>query len=195
VSEQRKSATALALMGLVLGMVGLSFASVPLYRLFCAATGYDGTTQRAAVAPGAVGGPIITVRFNAETATDLAWTFRPMERSIALHPGEQRLATFEAINRTSEPVIGRATFNVTPLKAGIYFDKIQCFCFEEQRLEPGQRVEMPVSFYVDPEILTDPSTSEIRTITLSYTMFRAKDASAALAQRPDQTEPRRQTIN
>jgi cytochrome c oxidase assembly protein subunit 11 len=195
VSRRRNSATVLALVGVVLGMVGLSFASVPLYRLFCAATGYDGTTQRAAAAPGAVGGPLVTVRFNAETATDLAWTFRPMERSVAVHPGEQRLATFEAINRSSEPIIGRATFNVTPLKAGIYFDKIQCFCFEEQRLEPGQRVEMPVSFYVDPAILTDPTTSEIRTITLSYTMFRAKDGSGPVAQRPDPAEPRRQTIN
>jgi cytochrome c oxidase assembly protein subunit 11 len=195
VSRRRNSGTVLALVGIVLGMVGLSFAAVPLYRMFCAATGYDGTTQRAAAAPGEAGGPLITVRFDAATATDLGWSFRPVERSVTLHAGEQRLVSFEAINRTSEPITGRATFNVTPLKAGIYFDKIQCFCFEEQRLKPGEKVEMPVTFFVDPALLTDPTTSEIRTITLSYTMFRAKDDAAAVAQRPEPTDPRRQTTN
>jgi cytochrome c oxidase assembly protein subunit 11 len=171
---RRNGATALALSGIVLGMVGLSFAAVPLYRLFCQATGFGGTTQRAEEAPGAVAGPLITVRFNAETANDLPWQFHPVQREVKLRPGEEAIVAFRATNKSSRPTVGTATFNVTPLKAGPYFDKIQCFCFDEQRLEPGQSVDMPVSFFVDPKMLEDRSTSEIRTITLSYSMFQAK---------------------
>jgi cytochrome c oxidase assembly protein subunit 11 len=178
----RNGATAALVVGVVLGMVGLSFAAVPLYRLFCAATGYYGTTQRAAEAPGAVAGRSITVRFNSDTAPDLGWEFRPLQRAVTVHPGEEQLVLFRAVNRTRETVVGTATFNVTPLKSGPYFDKIQCFCFSEQRLAPGESIDMPVSFFVDPAIVEDPNTSDVDTITLSYTMFRAK---TPVAERPD----------
>jgi cytochrome c oxidase assembly protein subunit 11 len=179
---RRSGATALLLVGVVLGMTGLSFAAVPLYRLFCQATGYGGTTQRAEAAPGAAAETLITVRFNADTGTELGWEFRPVEREVRVRPGEERLVSYRAVNRTSQPVVGTATFNVTPLKAGVYFSKIACFCFEEQLLAPGEAVDMPVSFFVDPALLEDPTTREIRTITLSYTMFRAKDETLALAE-------------
>lgn len=177
----RQSITVVALVGIVFGMAGLTAASVPLYRLFCQATGYGGTTQRAESAPGAGSDIRITVRFNADTSTDLGWEFRPVQRAVEVRPGEEKIVAFHAVNRTAQPVVGSATFNVTPLKAGPYFDKVQCFCFEEQRLAPGEAVDMPVSFFVDPRILEDPATREIRTITLSYTMFRAKGDNVALA--------------
>jgi cytochrome c oxidase assembly protein subunit 11 len=177
----RTGVTVVALVGIVFGMAGLTAAAVPLYRLFCQATGYGGTTQRAPSAPGAASDIRITVRFNADTSTDLGWEFRPLQRSVKVRPGEETIVAFHAVNRTSQPVVGSATFNVTPLKVGPYFDKVQCFCFTEQRLAPGEAVDMPVSFFVDPRILEDPATSEVRTITLSYTMFRAKGDNVALA--------------
>jgi cytochrome c oxidase assembly protein subunit 11 len=194
-SDRRRSATVFALVAVVVGMTGLTAASVPLYRLFCQATGYGGTTQRAEAAPGKAAAQTITVRFDSSTATDLGWEFRPLQRSVTVHPGEETLVAFRAVNRSPLPVVGRATFNVTPLKAGVYFDKIQCFCFDEQLLEPGQSVDMPVTFFVDPAILTDPTTSEVRTITLSYTMFRAKDDGKSVAQRPEQGGSYRTIIN
>jgi cytochrome c oxidase assembly protein subunit 11 len=180
---RRNGATALALAGIVFGMTALSFAAVPLYRMFCEATGFYGTTQRAATAPGAVSDRLVTVRFNADTAADLGWDFRPVEAQVRVHPGEEKLVFFRATNRTKQIVTGTATFNVTPLKIGQYFDKIQCFCFTEQRLEPGQSIEMPVTFFVDPDLVTDPNTAEVDTITLSYTMYRAK--TPPVAARPD----------
>lgn len=177
----RRTVTVVALVGILMGMVGLTAAAVPLYSLFCQVTGYGGTTQRAEVAPGASSDIRIKVRFNADTGNGLGWEFRPLAREVEVRPGEEKIVAFRAVNRTAQPVVGTATFNVTPLKAGPYFDKIQCFCFDEQRLEPGESVDMPVSFFVDPRILEDPSTREIRTITLSYTMFRAKGENVALA--------------
>jgi len=171
--RRRKGATALLLASVVAGMVGLSFASVPLYRLFCQATGFGGTTQRADRAPANATEAIVTIRFNAETAPDLGWEFHPLQDAVAVHPGEQRQIFYRAVNKTTQPVTASATFNVTPAKSGIYFDKLQCFCFTEQRLEPGESADMGVVFFVDPDILTDPNTAELRTITLSYTMFRA----------------------
>jgi len=174
----RRNATTVALLAAVVcGMVGLSFASVPLYRLFCQATGFGGTTQRAIAAPGAVGDTLVTVRFDAMTAPELGWEFRPLESAVRVHPGEPREVLFRAINRSAETVTGTATFNVTPTKTGIYFDKLQCFCFNEQQLKPGESRDMGVVFFVDPDLLTDPSTSDVRTITLSYTMYRAPTAS------------------
>ena len=174
----RRNATTVALLAAVVcGMVGLSFASVPLYRLFCQATGFGGTTQRAAAVPGRVADTFVTVRFDATTAPELGWDFRPLESAVRVHPGEQREVFFRAVNRTAETVTGTATFNVTPTKTGIYFDKLQCFCFNEQQLKPGESRDMGVVFFVDPDLLTDPSTSDVRTITLSYTMFRAPAAS------------------
>jgi len=175
--NRRNRTTSLLLAAVVFGMVGLSFASVPLYRLFCQATGFGGTTQRAAAAPGQIADAVVTVRFDAMTAPELGWEFRPVETAVKVHPGEQREVFFRAVNRTSETVTGTATYNVTPTKTGIYFDKLQCFCFNEQQLGPGESRDMGVVFFVDPDLLTDPSTSDVRTITLSYTMFRAPAAS------------------
>jgi cytochrome c oxidase assembly protein subunit 11 len=176
-TRSRRNGTTVALLAAVVGgMVGLSFASVPLYRLFCQATGFGGTTQRAAAAPDQVAGALVTVRFDAQTAPDLGWEFRPLESAVRLHPGEQREVLFRATNRTAETVTGTATFNVTPTKTGVYFDKLQCFCFNEQQLKPGESRDMGVVFFVDPDLLTDPNTSDVRTITLSYTMFRAHQA-------------------
>lgn len=175
-SRNRNSATVLALLAVVAVMGGLVAASVPLYRLFCAATGYGGTTQRASAAPAdEVAGRLVTVRFNAETAPDLPWEFRPEQLQVKVHPGEEKIVAFHAVNRSAEPITGTASYNVTPNKAGLYFDKVQCFCFSKQYLAPGQSAELTVSFFVDPDIVKDPNTADIDTITLSYTMFRAKE--------------------
>ena len=171
--RRRKGATALLLVSVVAGMAGLSFASVPLYRLFCQATGVGGTTQRADSAPANASDVVVTIRFDAETAPDLGWEFHPLQDAVTVHPGEQRQIFYRAVNKTTQPVTASATFNVTPAKSGIYFDKLQCFCFSEQHLEPGESADMGVVFFVDPDILTDPNTTELRTITLSYTIFRA----------------------
>ena len=171
--RRRKGATALLLASVVAGMAGLSFASVPLYRLFCQATGVGGTTQRADRAPANASDVVVTIRFNAETAPDLGWEFHPLQDAVTVHPGEQRQIFYRVVNKTTQPVTASATFNVTPAKSGIYFDKLQCFCYSEQHLEPGESADMGVVFFVDPDILTDPNTTELRTITLSYTMFRA----------------------
>ena len=165
--------TVVLLASVVAGMIGLSFASVPLYRLFCAATGYEGTPQRANAAPTDISKALITVRFNTEVANDLNWEFRPLKSEIQVHPGEQMEVFFRAVNRAREGVTGQATFNVTPAKSGIYFDKLQCFCFNAQYLAPGESKDMGVVFFVDPDMLKDQDTNDIRTITLSYSMFRA----------------------
>jgi cytochrome c oxidase assembly protein subunit 11 len=179
--RDRKGATALSLVAVVVAMVGLSFASVPLYRMFCAATGFGGTTQRAAAAPKEVADAVITVRFDAETAPDLGWELRPVTPEVQVHPGERREVFFRAVNHSAEAVTGTATYNVTPAKIGIYFDKLQCFCFTKQRLLPGESRDMGVTFFVDPDVLRDRDTSEVRTITLSYTMFRAPEAAPPAA--------------
>jgi len=171
--RRRNNATVLFLVSVIAGMVGLTFASVPLYRLFCQATGLGGTTQRAATAPAEAAAAVLTIRFDAETNPDLGWEFRPLQSTVTVHPGEERQIFYRAVNKTASPVTGSATYNVTPAKAGIYFDKLQCFCFNEQFLAPGESRDIGVVFFVDPDILTDPNTSDVRTITLSYTMFRA----------------------
>jgi cytochrome c oxidase assembly protein subunit 11 len=156
-------------------MVGLDIASVPLYRLFCAVTGYNGTTQRAEEAPAEeVKGKLVTVRFDANTASDLGWKFTP-PAPVQVHPGEERTVAYRAVNTSREGVTGTATYNVTPAKIGLYFAKIQCFCFTRQHLDPGESKELTVTFFVEPDIATDPNTRDVDTITLSYTMFRAKD--------------------
>lgn len=165
---------ALALAGFVAGMVGVAYASVPLYELFCQVTGYGGTPQVAAAAPGPLSNEKITIRFDANTNPKLPWKFEAARREITVRPGEQTLAFYEALNLGGESVTGTAVFNVTPLKAGAYFSKIQCFCFTEQTLAAGQRVDMPVQFFVDPEILSDPDTKGVNTITLSYTFYPSK---------------------
>jgi cytochrome c oxidase assembly protein subunit 11 len=180
---RRNRVTAAAAGMVVVGMVGLTAASVPLYRLFCQVTGYGGTTQRAEAVPGSVATQSVQILFNADVAPALPWRFRPVQRSMEVLPGEQHLAFYEAENRGSETVVGTATFNVTPHKAGVYFQKLACFCFEQQTLEPGQRVELPVSFFVDPALLEDPTTREVRQITLSYTFFVDREATEALRKR------------
>lgn len=173
---RRNATVALLAVGLVAGMVGLSFASVPLYRLFCQVTGFGGTTQVAEAVPDSASERRITIQFNADTAGGMPWRFRPEQREITLKVGEQGLAFYQAENPTDQRIIGTATYNVTPLKAGSYFSKVQCFCFTEQALEPGETVDMPVSFFVDPEIEKDPNMRDVKTITLSYTFFMVEES-------------------
>lgn len=156
----------------VFAMLALGFASVPLYRLFCEATGFDGTTQRAdGKLVRAVAGKTVEVRFDANHVPTLPWSFAPERPEQIVTLGEKNMAFFTATNHARYPVTGRATFNVTPSQAGGYFAKVQCFCFTEQTLQPGQTVRMPVIFYVDPSIASDPDTRAIETITLSYTFY------------------------
>jgi len=169
---------ALVCAGLIVAMVGLTYASVPLYRLFCQATGYGGTTQRAEVAPIAIGQRHITIRFNADVAKGLGWHFGPVESSVVVVTGEPRTIAYRATNPGKDAVTGTAVYNVTPEKAGAYFNKIACFCFDEQTLKAGETVDMPVQFFVDPAIETDPNARDIDTITLSYTFFKAADSDA-----------------
>jgi cytochrome c oxidase assembly protein subunit 11 len=156
-------------------MVGLAYASVPLYDLFCRVTGFGGTTQTAETAPGAVEGRMITVRFDANVNGGLPWKFRPEQTEIRVPVGEETLVAYEAKNLAARGTRGTALFNVTPLKAGQYFSKIACFCFDDQYLAAGESVSMPVSFFVDPAILEDRNTADVTTITLSYTFFRVDD--------------------
>ena len=167
---------AVVCLGVVAAMIGLSYASVPLYELFCRVTGFGGTTQVAESMPEEVGERIVTVRFNADVNPELPWAFQPVERSVRLQVGEPGLAFYRATNRAARTTAGTATFNVTPLKAGQYFNKVECFCFTEQRLAPGESMQMPVSFFVDPAIEEDPNLDDVKTITLSYTFFVDPDA-------------------
>lgn len=188
--RRRNRITVVALVGVIGAMVGLDVASVPLYRLFCQATGYGGTTQRAESAPAhEVAGKVITVRFNSEVAPDLGWEFRPLVNSVEVHPGEEKTISYRAINNSGAPVTGTATYNVTPDKAGLYFDKIQCFCFTKQYLKAGESADLFVTFFVDPDIATDPGTRDVDTITLSYTMFRSKTQDGPTAENAGRTPP------
>lgn len=177
-SRKRMGLTAAIAVATVLGMTGLSFAAVPLYRAFCQITGYGGTTQTAAAAPSRVLARTIEVRFDSNVAPDLPVTFEPSQRSETLHIGETGLAFFRVHNLSQRPIVARATYNVSPHVAGPYFAKLECFCFQDQVLEPGQEAELPVVFFVDPEFVSDPDASEIQTLTLSYTFFRASDEGA-----------------
>ncbi len=179
-SDRRIRRTAFALVAVIAGMVGLTAASVPLYRLFCQITGYGGTTDVAEAPPEETAEVLVEVTFNADVDKRLPWRFRPLQDSITVRVGEPALAVFEAVNIGDRTVVGQAMYNVTPFKVGGYFYKVQCFCFDEQKLAPGERVEMPVSFFVDPEMLEDPTTDEVRQITLSYTFFLNEEATAAL---------------
>lgn len=171
----RKLRTAL-LAGLgVCGMTGLGFASVPLYRMFCDATGLGGTTQRGLRAPGTTGQKI-TVAFDSNVGKNLPWKFEPERRADTIDIGGRDMAFFKAKNLSNKPVTGTATFNVSPAQAGKYFTKIQCFCFTQQTLAPGEEVRMPVIFYVDPAILKDPDARDIEEITLSYTFYPVDSA-------------------
>lgn len=172
VDQSKRRFTALMLGGVVVGMGGAAYAAVPAYRLFCQVTGFGGTTQRAHSVPAVASDRTIKVQFDANTDPALPWRFRPKQREVALKVGEEGLAFYEAENLSDGPVMGQAGFNVSPAKAGRYFSKIQCFCFNEQILAAGQRANMPVTFFVDPEMLDDPNMDDVTTITLSYTFFR-----------------------
>lgn len=173
VGRSRKAASALALFAVVAGMTGLSFASVPLYRMFCQATGFAGTPRTENVAaPLAVADRQVAVRFDANVNPDLPWRFAPEQRQVEVHLGQETLAHYTAANLSDHPLTGTAAFNVSPEAAAQYFNKIECFCFTEQRLEPGQTVAMPVLFYVDPAIADDPDARDVTKITLSYTFYR-----------------------
>lgn len=163
-----KRKTVLQLSVLILTMGTLAWASVPLYDLFCRVTGWGGATDVAEVAPGAIDEEV-TVRFDASTAAGMPWEFKPVELKQRIRIGEEGLAFYEAYNPTDRVIAGTASFNVAPYSAGAYFSKIQCFCFEMQVLQPGQRVNMPVSYFVEPEILEDADARFVKTITLSYT--------------------------
>mmetsp|Transcript_16120 Transcript_16120/g.49270 ORF Transcript_16120/g.49270 Transcript_16120/m.49270 type:complete len:246 (-) Transcript_16120:243-980(-) len=173
----RNQTVALYMFSIVVGFVGLSYAAVPLYKAFCQMTGFGGTTQRvdektAAKVKPVENGRLIRITFAGNTASTLQWTFRPQQVSVKVVPGETALAFFRAKNKTDLAVTGVATYNVYPPQAGIYFNKIQCFCFEEQRLKPKEEIDMPVFFYIDPEFMDDPAMRHINNITLSYTFFK-----------------------
>jgi len=174
--DSRNRKTMLAVAGIVCGMVGLAYASVPLYDLFCRVTGYGGTTQVAAEGAERVLDRKMAIRFDATTSPKLPWTFEPEQREVTLRVGESGIAYYRATNNSDKTITGTATFNVTPQKAGLYFTKIDCFCFTEQTLKPGETVDMPVVYYVDPEIDENPNLDEVRTLTLSYTFFPAETA-------------------
>lgn len=165
--------------GVVVGMIGLAYAAVPLYDLFCRITGYGGTTQRAELFDAKVIDRDMKVRFVANVHRDMPWDFEPQQVVQSLKVGEQGLAYYEAHNPTDYTIVGRATYNVAPHKAGSYFSKVDCFCFTEQILKPGERVDMPVIYYIDPEIDQDVNLNEVTEITLSYTFFILDDEETA----------------
>ncbi|WP_438729569.1 cytochrome c oxidase assembly protein [Parasphingorhabdus sp. DH2-15] len=173
--QRRNNRSAFMGFALVAGMVALGFAAVPLYNLFCRVTGFGGTPQivdQAKASTVAIGTQTITVRFDANTDSALPWEFAPEQVSDHMTIGTRDMAIYTAENLTNQPITGRAGYNVTPVQAGKYFNKIQCFCFTEQTLQPGEKVRMPVLYYVDPAILEDEDTKNIEEITLSYTFYR-----------------------
>lgn len=181
---------ALNLAAIACGMLMLAYASVPLYRIFCEATGFGGTTRRSEGNLNVTRGErVINVRFNSDMDPKLPWKFEPIEKSVNVRLGENRLVAFRATNLSNFPTRGTATYNVTPFAAGKYFNKIQCFCFEEQHLAPGQSANLPVSFFIDPEIVNDPLVGKVANITLSYTFFSYESANKSkLTSTPAQAE-------
>lgn len=166
----------------VAGMVGAAYASVPLYQLFCQVTGYNGTTQRVEQYSETVLDKSIQVTFDANISSGLNWTFKPA-RAVNPKIGETVKVEYSVTNRSSEPTTGTATFNVTPMEAGAYFNKVECFCFTEQTLQPGESVQMPVLFFIDPDIATAEETKRIKTITLSYTFYPKEPSTKPVAAR------------
>ena len=179
--EQRNRRTGTILLAVAAAMLAMGYAAVPLYRLFCQVTGFGGTTQRATevqaadAAARSAGGATISIRFDANVARDMPWTFKPLQATDRVAIGQRDMAIFTARNDTPIPITGTATFNVEPEQAGKYFNKVQCFCFTEQTLRPGQAVTMPVLYFVDPTALDDPEMKDVEQITLSYTFHKAVD--------------------
>jgi cytochrome c oxidase assembly protein subunit 11 len=172
--------------GLFLGMIGLSYAAVPFYRLFCQVTGYGGTVRQVEQASGVILDQTIKIRFDGNVVPGLQWEFQPDQREVEMKIGETKQIFFHAKNMSNVETTGQATFNVTPEQVGAYFNKIQCFCFTETTLKPGEALEMPVLFFVDPDIVKDRETNTIKTITLSYTFYpREKTQGVADAKAKD----------
>ena len=171
-AEKRNKRALLIIAGVVFGMLGMAYASVPLYKLFCQVTGFGGTTQVATEPPqGPINSMPVNVRFDANVNPKLNWIFEPVTAPVDLRPGEQVTAYYRVTNPGTMPTTGTATFNVTPQKAGPYFMKMECFCFTEQTLQPGQSMDMPVTFFLDPEMAADINTADVNEIVLSYTFF------------------------
>jgi cytochrome c oxidase assembly protein subunit 11 len=183
--RDKRALVGLVLAGVVAGMVGLSFAAVPLYRMFCQVTGFGGTPQVAEAAPSTVLNRTIKVRFDTNVDKDLPWEFKSEQRAVDVRIGESALVFFKAHNPTDKPVSGTAGFNVAPEIAGRYFAKIECFCFQQQTLAARQSIDMPVTFFVDPKIVEDESAKNIEEITLSYTFYRSDDSSDVAAAQED----------
>ncbi|MEZ5827260.1 MAG: cytochrome c oxidase assembly protein [Hyphomicrobiales bacterium] len=184
--QGRRSFVALSLAGLVAAMLGLSFAAVPLYRIFCQATGYNGTPQRADRGADHELDRTITIRFDSNVDKGLDWSFVPVQNRMDVKIGETALAFFKATNNSDRPITGSAIFNVSPEQAGPYFNKIECFCFTKQTLAPGASKEMPVTFFVDPKMVDDDSSKNLTEITLSYTFYRSDDQPGVAAVGQDQ---------
>ena len=177
--SRRNTRTALLAGGVVVGMTGLAFAAVPLYDIFCQVTGFGGTTQRAEHAPDQILDRVVIVQFDANMARGLGWEFGPVERRVHVRIGEPTEVAYQATNISDRPTVGTATFNVTPETVGAYFMKVECFCFTEQELAPGESVIMPMLFYIDPALADDPLLDYVDTITLSYTFYSAAGAEPA----------------
>ena len=158
-------------------MLSLSYAAVPLYDIFCRVTGFGGTTQIASSAPGSSGNPNINIRFESNITDSLNWDFYSKTKTVKIPMGEEKTIYYFAKNLSDEPIVGTATFNVTPAKAGQYFMKIDCFCFVEQLLNPGESMNMPVTFFIDPDLYKDENVQEVNEITLSYTFMKSMDQS------------------
>ena len=176
-SDSHNLMVAIACVGLVAGMIGMAYAAVPLYRLFCQVTGYGGTTQVGVEAPSRVLKEVTTIRFDSNVMAGLNWSFSPAHGPVEIHIGATGMAYYKATNLDDIATSGTAVFNVTPTWTGQYFVKLECFCFTEQTLAPGETVDMPVQFYVDPEIVNNDAFAALDTITLSYSFYRDEDGS------------------
>lgn len=185
-NEKSNRKVAIVCTGIFLSMIGAAYAAVPLYNLFCRATGFGGTTQVADQESDRIIDRVVTVRFDGNVNHTLPWSFKPEHREIKIKMGETAQMNYVAVNKGSKTTVGTSVFNVTPLEAGAYFNKLQCFCFTEQALEPGQTVEMPVIFFVDPEMDNDPELKNVREITLSYTFFPAETSEKPVAARTEE---------
>ena len=177
-TKQRNTMMAFGLVGVIVGMAGLSFASVPLYRLFCETTGYGGTPKIGPAASPGVSTRMITIRFNADVNGAMPWKFEPLQSQLKVALGEEQPAFYSATNEAGTAVVGVSTYNVTPEKAARYFHKTQCFCFTQQTIAAGATAQFPLSFWVDPALADDPNTADVTNITLSYTFFRSLDDAA-----------------
>lgn len=184
----RHRRVALICASIAVGMVGAAYAAVPLYQMFCQVTGFGGTTMVASAPSGSVTSQLVTIRFDANTRDGIPWSFTPVQTTTSVQLGENALAFYRATNTSDRPITGSATFNVTPELAGQYFNKIECFCFTEQTLQPGESIDMPVSFFIDPAIAADPDIGRVSQITLSYSFYPvANPTKGVAASKPAQT--------